>query len=59
MFNLLKTIDQANGYIFGGLTEGNESIMAAANQSSLTNLDEVRDVEQKYLRKYDTDNEFN
>ncbi|KXN72275.1 hypothetical protein CONCODRAFT_47812 [Conidiobolus coronatus NRRL 28638] len=59
MFNLLKTIDQANGYIFGGLTEGNESIMAAANQSSLTNLDEVRDVEQKYLRKYDTENEFN
>ena len=30
-YNLLKVIDKSNGYVFGGLTEGNESIMEVAD----------------------------
>jgi hypothetical protein len=30
--DLLKVIDKSNGYVFGGLTAGNESIMAVAAQ---------------------------
>ncbi len=30
--DLLKVIDKSNGFIFGGLTAGNESIMAIAAQ---------------------------
>ena len=28
---MLKVIDKSNGYVFGGLTEGNESIMEVAD----------------------------
>ncbi|OMJ24851.1 GPN-loop GTPase 2 [Smittium culicis] len=46
VFNVLKEIDKSNGYIFGGLSEGNESILMAANATDY--LSEARDVQQKY-----------
>ncbi|KAJ2472383.1 hypothetical protein GGI02_001611 [Coemansia sp. RSA 2322] len=44
--SLLKEIDKANGYIFGALTEGNESILMAANSTDL--LSEARDAQMRY-----------
>jgi len=32
VYNLLKVIDKSNGYIYGGLTSGNESIMNVAEK---------------------------
>ncbi|KAJ1942687.1 hypothetical protein GGF37_003001 [Kickxella alabastrina] len=43
---LLKEIDKANGYIFGALTEGNESILMAADSTDL--LLEARDAQARY-----------
>ncbi|KAJ1861489.1 hypothetical protein H4R99_005927 [Coemansia sp. RSA 1722] len=43
---LLKEIDKANGYIFGALTEGNESILLAADSSDL--LAEAREAQTRY-----------
>lgn len=31
MYTLLKIVDKSNGYVFGGLTQGNESIFAVAD----------------------------
>ncbi|KAJ2786981.1 hypothetical protein GGI15_001087 [Coemansia interrupta] len=52
---LLKEIDKANGYIFGALTEGNESILLAANATDM--LTEARDAQARYglLTKAPTD----
>ncbi|KAJ1667663.1 hypothetical protein IW140_001280 [Coemansia sp. RSA 1813] len=44
--NLMKEIDKANGYIFGALTEGNESIMLAADTTDL--VSEARDAQLMY-----------
>jgi len=35
---LVKVIDKTNGYVYGGLTEGNDSILTVADQSSDSNL---------------------
>ncbi|KAJ1644683.1 hypothetical protein LPJ64_003667 [Coemansia asiatica] len=43
---LLKEIDKANGYIFGALTEGNESILLAADSTDL--LAEAREAQVRY-----------
>ncbi|PIA18851.1 Gpn2 protein [Coemansia reversa NRRL 1564] len=43
---LLKEIDKANGYIFGALTEGNESILLAADSTDA--LAEARDAQERY-----------
>ncbi|PVU92233.1 hypothetical protein BB559_003780 [Furculomyces boomerangus] len=46
VYNLLKEIDKSNGYIFGGLSHGNESIMMTANASDP--LTEVRETQEQY-----------
>ncbi|KAJ2158567.1 hypothetical protein GGF46_003686 [Coemansia sp. RSA 552] len=43
---LLKEVDKANGYIFGALTEGNESILLAADSTDM--LTEARDAQARY-----------
>lgn len=45
--SLLKEIDKANGYIFGALTEGNESILLSADSTDL--LTETRDAQEQYM----------
>jgi hypothetical protein len=48
--NVAKLIDKANGYVFGGLTEGNNSIMDTV--ASLQNLEgSERLVQEKYLER--------
>ncbi|KAL1925704.1 uncharacterized protein VTP21DRAFT_587 [Calcarisporiella thermophila] len=44
---LLRAIDKAGGYIFGGLTQGNESIMAAAVQVGMS--DDISRAQEKYI----------
>ncbi|KAJ1676041.1 hypothetical protein EV182_000034 [Spiromyces aspiralis] len=44
--NLVKQIDKANGYIFGGLTAGNEAIMQAANLTD--SLTEARETQRRF-----------
>ncbi|KAJ2793790.1 hypothetical protein H4S07_006945 [Coemansia furcata] len=44
--NLLKEVDKANGYIFGALSQGNESILMSANSTDL--LSEARDAQMRY-----------
>ncbi|PVU93313.1 hypothetical protein BB561_003348 [Smittium simulii] len=51
VYNLLKEIDKSNGYIFGGLSEGNESIMMSANTTDP--LTEARQVQEKYFSNID------
>ncbi|KAJ1726159.1 hypothetical protein LPJ61_005379 [Coemansia biformis] len=43
---LLKEVDKANGYIFGALTAGNESILLAADATDM--LTEARDAQERY-----------
>jgi GTPase SAR1 family protein len=50
VMNLAKLIDKANGYVFGGLTEGNNSIMDTV--ASLENLQgSERLVQERYLER--------
>ncbi|KAJ1912931.1 hypothetical protein H4219_005416, partial [Mycoemilia scoparia] len=49
--NLVKQIDKANGYIFGGLSHENESIMAVANMTD--SLTEAKETQEKYLSNQD------
>ncbi|KAJ1878060.1 hypothetical protein LPJ71_011080, partial [Coemansia sp. S17] len=53
--SLLKEVDKANGYIFGALSQGNESILMSANSTDL--LSEARDAQMRYetLRDATTD----
>jgi len=48
MNKLLRNIDKANGYIFGGLTSGNESIMDIAESVTDWEYNRVAAVEDKY-----------
>ncbi|KAI7867877.1 GPN-loop GTPase [Spinellus fusiger] len=47
MTKLQQVIDKANGYVFGGLTEGNESIFLTAMQSGYH--EDVRDVQERWM----------
>ncbi|KAG9290831.1 hypothetical protein G9A89_010980 [Geosiphon pyriformis] len=48
VMNLVGAIDKANGYIFGGLTQGNESIMLATANNDQTFYN-VSDVQERWL----------
>ncbi|CAG8633180.1 24715_t:CDS:2, partial [Racocetra persica] len=48
VMDLVKVIDKANGYVFGGLTEGNESIMLTA-MSDVNSFHDVMDVQERWL----------
>lgn len=52
MARLLRVIDKANGYVYGGLhPEGNNSIQQiAARVGGTGSLEEVNDVQERYLR---------
>ncbi|KAK9693640.1 hypothetical protein K7432_013812 [Basidiobolus ranarum] len=47
--NLLRVIDKANGYVFGGLEDGNESIMLTAMRSGTGYQEDIFDVQEKYI----------
>eukprot|EP01094_Clydonella_sp_ATCC50884_P003729 TRINITY_DN12844_c0_g2_i1.p1 TRINITY_DN12844_c0_g2~~TRINITY_DN12844_c0_g2_i1.p1 ORF type:complete len:307 (+),score=104.31 TRINITY_DN12844_c0_g2_i1:77-997(+) len=51
-YNLLKTIDKANGFVFGGLTEGNDSIMAVADSAGFEYF-RVADIQDRYMNEDD------
>ena len=47
---LVHVIDKANGYVFGGLTEGNESIMLTAmGANTVTTLGDILEIQEKWL----------
>ena len=47
---LVHVIDKANGYVFGGLTEGNENIMLTAMGVNTTILSDLLEVQEKWLK---------
>lgn len=49
MAKLQQVIDKAGGFVFGGLTEGNESIMLTAMKSGNWQHEDVRDVQEKWI----------
>jgi len=49
MYNLVKAIDKSNGYIFGGLTRGNESIMSIAQGETDWDYNKSSAVQEKYF----------
>ncbi|ORY95374.1 GPN-loop GTPase [Syncephalastrum racemosum] len=51
MTKLQQVIDKAGGFIFGGLTEGNESIMLSAMKSGYH--EDVSDVQEKWIDRDD------
>ncbi|RHZ74165.1 hypothetical protein Glove_227g149 [Diversispora epigaea] len=57
VMKLMQAIDKANGYIFGGLTQGNESIMMAAIGGNSTYCD-IMDVQERWLDHKDLWDEF-
>ncbi|CAG8432835.1 7323_t:CDS:2 [Diversispora eburnea] len=57
VMKLIQAIDKANGYIFGGLTQGNESIMMAAIGGNSTYCD-IMDVQERWLDHKDLWDEF-
>jgi len=48
VYALIRTIDKSNGYIFGGLTPGNEAIFQLTERIPFQN-ERVGDVQEKYL----------
>ncbi|KAG4099993.1 hypothetical protein H8356DRAFT_1663488 [Neocallimastix lanati (nom. inval.)] len=51
MINLVRVIDKANGYIYGGLEKANESILwTAAKVGGLGSLEDIKEVQERYLR---------
>ncbi|KAI9015999.1 GPN-loop GTPase [Hyaloraphidium curvatum] len=55
VLNLARAIDKANGYIFGGLDEANESIFATGIRPGA--LDDVSRVQDVYLSRQDDDDD--
>lgn len=49
MLRLTKTIDKANGYIFGGLEEGNDSIFSVVTNNDIDILKDL-EVQEKYIQ---------
>lgn len=49
MTKLQQVIDKAGGFVFGGLSEGNESIMLTAMKSGSGHHEDVRDVQEKWI----------
>ena len=45
---LVHVIDKANGYVFGGLTEGNESIMLTAMGANTTTLCDLLEIQERW-----------
>ena len=56
VIHLARAIDKTNGYIFGGLEVGNESIFELANKVSGWG-EEVEDIKERYLRRDDEEEE--
>ncbi|CAG8545574.1 13905_t:CDS:2, partial [Dentiscutata heterogama] len=48
VMNLVNVIDKANGYVFGGLTNGNESIFLTA-MSDINSYHNVMEVQERWL----------
>lgn len=59
MAKLQQVIDKAGGFVFGGLTEGNESIMLTAMRSGNWQHEDVRDVQEKWIDNEDDLDEDN
>ncbi|KAI8142485.1 GPN-loop GTPase [Fennellomyces sp. T-0311] len=51
MTKLQQVIDKAGGFVFGGLTEGNQSIMLSAMKSGYH--EDVRDVQERWMENPD------
>lgn len=49
MTKLQQVIDKAGGFVFGGLTEGNESIMLSAMKAGYH--EDVSDVQERWIDK--------
>ena len=48
VLNVLRAVDKANGYVYGGLTQGNESLFEVAARVGFYEQS-LRDAEDKYL----------
>ena len=48
MLRLMKTIDKANGYIFGGLEQGNDSLFEIAANTDVDLLKDL-EIQEKYI----------
>jgi GPN-loop GTPase len=58
MLNLCRVIDKANGYIFGGLGESEEeSMMSAVVEGEGMFMEDIVDVEDRYVRERWNDDE--
>ncbi|KAJ3083818.1 GPN-loop GTPase 2 [Quaeritorhiza haematococci] len=51
VLNVIRVVDKANGYVFGGLEQGNESIFMTAARVGGGYLEDLRDVEERYMMK--------
>lgn len=59
VMKLVHVIDKANGYVFGGLTEGNESIMLTAmGANTVTTLGDILEIQEKWLDHKETYDEW-
>ncbi|CAG8525269.1 4453_t:CDS:2 [Funneliformis caledonium] len=54
VMKLVQVIDKANGYVFGGLTEGNESIMLTAMGTNTSTLSDILEVQERWLDHKET-----
>ncbi|KAJ3276578.1 GPN-loop GTPase 2 [Terramyces sp. JEL0728] len=57
MMHIIRAVDKANGYIFGGLEKGNESIFETADRWDMWDR-YAQEVAEKYLNKEDDDIDF-
>ncbi len=48
MHSLIKVIDKSNGFIYGGLSLGNESVLSVAEGESEWNYDRTMSVQDQY-----------
>ncbi|CAI2180673.1 8559_t:CDS:2 [Funneliformis geosporum] len=58
VWKLVQVIDKANGYVFGGLTEGNESIMLTTMGTNTSTLSDILEVQERWLDHKETYDEW-
>ncbi|KAF9159207.1 hypothetical protein BGX21_007418 [Mortierella sp. AD011] len=55
---VIRAIDKAGGYVFGGLEEANESIFMTAMRAGSEWDTSVQDVQERYVENYDPDEDL-
>lgn len=59
VYEVIKAVDKSNGYVYGGLTSGNENIFTVADAGTRKwNYEQVAELQEKYMPKAEADQDL-